>query len=326
MLRIFFYVLVTVLATGATANPWQLSENHDAFVATSGKSYPRSVYLMSGTAQASVLNSAPVAVDIAMRCRKMVVTTFSLWVHIPFSATSMAGQEDQFRGNSYRFNISAKLAGGTSRPVLLHQEGSFHINKNNPELRIDLSQIFLSVGVMSPDDVAAAVEHLSSPSPYLSLIVGRSLRHRGVLYSGRVTLDGAAQAFQEHIIGNCPDLREMTGEFDQPDSVSQTQLRDVKWYEFESTRFNSAQRVAFEARARNILSRAKALVCTYPASGGGARSYEFWYHHVPEGVQDLIKTSGLTNTRGAQLGSMAVNLCPETDELAAIVRNHDWPK
>lgn len=311
-----------LLANLAHADAWKIREDHTPMVLKDGKEFPRSSYYVTGHLEgpSRAGGTTPIKVDIF--CRESVLDELSLRVEIPLEATALATQIDRFKGKQYRWNISARLTGSTPRPVIVHQQALFPIGEENPTLRAGIARYgFIAAASMSGNDVRAAVRHLSDPKATLSLIVGHSLKFPRGVWSGRIALGSVAETFKAHIAANCPSLQKMKGERDQPDEITKAQTRPVNWYEFESTRFSAAQRDAFERRARGVLQGAEALVCTYK----GGQAFEYWYKTVPEGVSDLIRTSKRKDTRGARLGRMAANRCPDTPELSNLVRALGWP-
>jgi hypothetical protein len=312
----------TLLVAPAQAGSWQTSEDHSPMVLKDGKEFPRSTFRLVGAIEGPSRSGGTVPMMLSISCTESVLDNMNLHLTVPLDATAFAGHEDKIKGKQYRWNISARLTGSDSRPVVLHQQAVFPFAEENPTLRFGIARFgFIASASMSGNDIRAALDHLSSPSAQLSVIVGHSLKFPGGVYSGRIALGDVAEIFRTQIAAKCPSLSALQGERDQPEEVTKVQTRSVNWYEFESTRFSRAQREDFERKAKGILHNAEVLVCTFKSG----QAFEYWYKDVPEGVSELIRISKRKDTRGARLGRMAVNRCPDTTDLSNLVRALAWP-
>lgn len=310
----------------ASGETWLTREADRTLSIKDGPSLAFTHYTIEGSVQGPSFDGGTAPVRVFVGCDEAISPQLDLTLFIPLVATGFQGSVEDVRGKMYRFNMSVMLSGGPARPVVLHEESLFAISAEDRPLSVTIGRQVVFNGVeMSGNDIRAALTHLSSDAPSLSLIVGHSPKWRRALYSGRFALGGLGPVFRSHIADNCPGLGALSGERRQPKTVSETQTRSVKWYEFESTRFTAAQRTAFETRAKEVLEGARVVACTYPTDSGRVRTYEFWKHVVPDGVAELVRLSGRLDSRGAQLGKMAVNRCPATAELAALVRGGRWP-
>lgn len=285
-------------------------------------------YEVVGTAR-----SEDTAEDLLVRvsCETEPLDDFNLQVRVPWSMSNFADEDPSgFLGNIYEFNTSVHLDGGDARPVRLHQVGVYGFPEDEARVVFNIGLRSVFGADMSGADVAAAIAHLSGARPRLAFRIGHDIRRPRPLFDVEITLDGIGPSILRTVVANCPDVLADDRVLAHPDGLAPIEMGRAFPFWFENTRHRAAQRQSLLARAERVLGGdgAPVITCPYIAENG-QRRYQFWHQDVPRGVGELIRASGRPDGRGSRLGLVAVNRCPETEDLARLLRSispSGWPR